>query len=92
MQCIYIIKLIVIITELAVELIKILLKDYIGTLENRYNIEENQDPFVTLGNIAESRQCKTKGDQLDLEKAAKLLIDDYRSGKLGRITLEMPPK
>jgi len=38
--------------------------------------------------VAESRKCYAKGEQLDLGKAAGILIDDFRSGKLGRITLE----
>ena len=31
-----------------------------------------------------------KGNELDTEKAAKLLLDDFRNGRLGRITLETP--
>jgi len=38
--------------------------------------------------VAESRKCYSKGEQLDLVKASGLLIDDFRSGKLGRMTLE----
>ncbi len=37
-----------------------------------------------------NRQCRLKGDQLDYDKAAAMLLDDYRSGRLGRITLERP--
>ena len=36
------------------------------------------------------RGCLKKGNELDYEKAARLLMDDFRSGKLGRITLEKP--
>ncbi len=43
-----------------------------------------------LTGIAEKRQCIKKGGELDYDKAAALLIDDFRSGKLGRITLETP--
>ncbi len=77
-------------TNLAIELIKILNKDYKGLLNSRYNIEETDDPFKDLEGIAESRFCKLKGNVLDLDKAAKILIDDFRSGKLGFITLELP--
>ncbi len=78
------------ITELAMELIKILNRDYKGVMNDRYNIEENEDTLRTLELIAESRLCKLKGDVLDLDKAARILIEDFRSGKLGKITLEMP--
>lgn len=78
------------ITELSLELIKILAKDYEEVLEGRYNIEKKSNPLDTLTDIAQARLCVAKGNQLDLDKAAKILIDDFRSGKLGRITLEMP--
>lgn len=77
--------------ELAVELIKFLVKDYPGVLAERYSIEEVDNPTDMLIKIAESRNCLTKGGELDYSKAAILLIDDFRSGKLGKLTLEMPP-
>ena len=43
-----------------------------------------------LQEIAEKKHCLTKGGELDLEKAAVLFLDDFRSGKLGRLTLEFP--
>ncbi len=78
------------ITELSLELIKILIRDYEGVLKDRYNIEESEDSLEILNSIAKVRLCVVKGNQLDLDKAAKILIDDFRSGKLGRITLELP--
>ncbi len=76
--------------ELAVELIKFLVKDYPGVLTERYHIEEVENPTDILMKIAESRNCLSKGNELDYSKAAILLIDDFRSGKLGKLTLEMP--
>ena len=40
--------------------------------------------------IAKSRGCLKKGEELDTEKAAYLLMDDFRAGRLGRISLEEP--
>ena len=40
--------------------------------------------------IAKNRNCLLKGGDLDYSKAAALLIEDFRSGKLGKITLEIP--
>ena len=77
--------------ELAIELIKFLVKEYPGILAERYNIEEVENPTDILMKIAESRNCLSKGNELDYSKAAILLIDDFRSGKLGKLTLEMPP-
>ena len=78
--------------ELAVELIKFLVKEYPGILTERYSIEEVENPTDVLMKIAESRNCLSKGNELDYSKAAILLIDDFRSGKLGKLTLEMPPE
>ena len=41
-----------------------------------------------MNDIAQVRGCKMKGNQLDLDKAAGIIIDDFRTGKLGRITLD----
>ncbi len=76
--------------ELAAEMIQFMKKHYPGVLAEKYTIEEVEDPYVCLGKIAESRHCLLKGNELDYSKAAILLIDDFRNGKLGRITLEFP--
>ena len=76
--------------ELAAELIRFLAANYPGILENKYTITAAPDPYVMLGRIAESRHCLVRGNELDTEKAAMLLMDDFREGKLGRLTLEYP--
>lgn len=76
--------------ELATELTGFLVKSYPGILQAKYEIEESEDGFQNLRGIAESRHCLIKGNELDTEKAAKLLLDDFRNGRLGRITLETP--
>ena len=78
------------IDELSLELIKILLSDYPTVLKERYGVEEDAEPPVILGQITENRKCISKGGELDYSKAAALLIDEFRSGKLGQITLERP--
>lgn len=78
------------VTDLAIELIKFLQANYCNTLTQRYNIESTGDPVQILAQIAEKRQCIKKGGEFDYDKAAALLMDDFRSGKLGRITLEIP--
>ena len=77
--------------ELAVKLIELLKQQYPGILKERYNCEEEQEPSVILEDIARFRKCLKKGNELDYSKAAILLVDEYRSGLLGRITLEKAP-
>ena len=76
--------------ELALDLIKHLCKRYKSLILDRYSLEDVEDTLKILEGIAASRRCYKKGEKLDLEKAAGMLIDDFRSGKLGRITLEWP--
>lgn len=81
---------IIIMDELACGLIEILRTNYPQAIRERYSFEPVGTGADVLSNIAESRKCYLKGGQPDLSKAASLLIDDFRSGRLGRITLERP--
>ena len=78
--------------ELAMEMLKLLQRRYPEVLANRYGIEDagEQKAFAMLQQIARIRACLMKGGELDLAKAAGILIDDFRSGRLGRLTLEDP--
>ena len=79
--------------ELASELADSLRNITPGLLKERYGIEEDgKKPYELLDEIAAARACLTKGGVNDLTKAARLLLDEFRGGKLGRITLEMPEK
>lgn len=76
--------------EMAVELLKFMLQNYRPVMEERYQIE-GDDPYAALEQIARVRSCLSKGGELDLKKAVDLFVDDFRNGKLGRVTLEFPP-
>ena len=79
------------IDELSLELISYLKENYAGTLTARYEVEENVErPVEILEAIAQKRGCVQRGNEIDYSKAAALVIDDFRSGRLGRITLELP--
>lgn len=77
-------------SELSIELLKYLYKNYNGVIAKKYEVEENEDAPVTLQNIAKRRGCMLKGGELDVEKAAKFIMDDFRNGRIGKITLEGP--
>lgn len=76
--------------ELALELLAFLRAHYADALKERYQADSD-DAAELLAQIATVRGCLKKGGEPDYSKAAALLIDDFRSGKLGRITLEFPP-
>ncbi len=82
---------IIILDELACDLLAEIRERYPGALTNRYGLEEEQEALPgaeLLGAIAQSRKCYGKGQEPDLGKAASILVDDFRSGRLGRMTLE----
>ena len=74
--------------ELAGWLIRYLLQEYPDALENRYQVTDTDDVVTVLNGIALRRGCLKAGGEADLEKASRMLIEDYRSGRLGNITLE----
>lgn len=82
-------------TELAADLIGYLLKYYREELAARYQMVELDDmttPLSVLTHICENRKCYKKGQEADYEKASSVVMDDFRSGRIGRITLEFPER
>ena len=78
--------------ELACELIDFLRAQYPGLLEKRYEIEisEAQNAYDTIKFVCISKKCFLKGEELDIMKSSAMIVDDFRNGKIGKITLEMP--
>ena len=80
------------ITELAMKLADYMSKNYPGTMASRYGIEESDDSVKVLADIAIAKCCLMKGGEPNIDKAASMLIDDFRSLRLGKVTLEQPPQ
>lgn len=87
--------------ELACELIKILKQYYPNAISEKYNITDEQidelmeDQYQTpasavLSAIAINRKCFKQGATPDISRASALLFDDFRNGRLGRLSLERP--
>lgn len=88
--------------EIAYNLLKYLVTAYKKNLIERYSLQENileailnnkeleeNEKIVELMNyIGEKRGTIIKGNTIDLEKVSRMILDDFRSGKLGKITLE----
>lgn len=77
--------------EIAVRLLVVLQKNYPERLTERYKItdfEDIEEPYVLLEMIAAKRGMLLRKGEYDTERAAVMLLDEYRSGKLGKITLD----
>ena len=74
--------------ELAADIIDFLKNNYGGRLAERYGVEEVSDNFAILEAIGKARGCLIKGGEIDYTKASNIVIDEFRSGKLGNITIE----
>lgn len=77
-------------TELCCNLIDFLKENYPGVLAKRYQLQEEQKAADILKDVALNRGCLLKGNELNYEKAAAILLDEFRNGKLGRISVEQP--
>jgi ribosome biogenesis GTPase A len=81
--------------ELACRLLSFLTRNYANTLSERYGVvvtseQSLEEAHDLLAVLAKKRGCLQTGGSLDLLRMARILFDDFRSGKLGRITLELP--
>ena len=76
--------------ELALDLIEFLTASYPGILGKTYSVDESEDSVAILNAIAVNRGCLKKGNELDHDKAAFLLLDDFRNARLGKISVENP--
>lgn len=76
--------------ELSLFLITYLQENYPNAVPDFYQIEGAEENVLLLEQIAERRGCLKAGGEFDLDKAAKYLVDDFRNGRLGDISLEHP--
>ena len=77
------------VATLALELIKVLQKDYPQLLRDRYKLDEiEEDALTNMENIALKRGFILPGKRIDYERCGKTVLDEFRSGKIGNITLE----
>lgn len=80
---------------LAVRLLAVLGAQYRDRLCDRYKLDEAAaaecGPYELLELIGRKRGMLVRGGEIDTERASAMLLDEYRAGRLGRITLEFPP-
>lgn len=78
--------------EIGFELIKYLQNNYFETLSKRYNLQSSQDAetIEIMDEIAHNRKFFLRGKEIDYLRTAKAVLNDFRGGLLGRISLEAP--
>ena len=75
---------------LALRLVEKLIKISPELLENRYNIEVDENGLETMERIAKKRGCIIRGGEIDYTKVSNIILDEFRKGIIGNITLEYP--
>lgn len=83
--------------SLAVRLIEVLVDGYEDKLLSRYKLKGIDDihsvmPWEILEEIGRERGMLIKGGEVNTERAAIMLLDEYRGGKMGKLSFERPPK
>lgn len=79
------------VATLGMELIGVLAQRYPELLQQRYKLDEiAETPLENMENMALKRGCILPGKRIDYERIGKLVLDEFRSSKIGRITLELP--
>ena len=78
--------------ELCSEFLRVITDKYPGRIEERYGVSEKLQIHEIMYGVGEKRRCIVKGSEVSYEKTAALIMDDFRSGKLGRVTLENAPE
>ena len=76
--------------DLAFRLLDYLKKEYPKSLAERYGLSGEEETLAMLDVIGAKRGCLKAGAQIDYDKTAAAVLDDFRKGALGRITLEVP--
>lgn len=89
-------------TEIAYQLIKFLIKNYQENLIERYGLTkeyieitleqeqpENVNIYEIMLEIGRKRGCIISGGNIDEEKTSRIILDEFKNGKLGKITLEI---
>ena len=78
------------IEALAAFLLENLSVNYPEAVSERYKIDKSGDGFELLSELGRKRGMLVSGGEVNTERAAVTLLDEFRSGKLGKITLELP--
>lgn len=77
--------------ELCLKLIEILSEKYPEKLKERYKLDElSENPLLNMENIGKKRGCMKSGGIIDYTKVSNIVLDEFRKGIIGKISLESP--
>lgn len=77
-------------TDLCIELVAFLKTKYPGVLSERFGVDESLEAGTFLNEVADKRKLLKKGSEPDYDRTVRVIIDEFRSGKIGRISIENP--
>jgi len=79
------------IEDLAYKLLERIIVDYPECLKARYNLDSiSEDPLETMEDIAKKRGCLLKKNEINYNRVSVILLDEFRGGKIGKISIEKP--
>jgi ribosome biogenesis GTPase A len=80
--------------ELGIKLLERFQKDFFNNLKEKYKLDDSHKEmsvYDLFNDIGKKRGCMIAGGEIDIRRVAVLLLDDFRGGRIGKITLELPP-
>lgn len=82
------------IEEVGFEFIRFMKKNYFQNLKDRYSLvsESDSETINIMNEIAINRKFLIRGNEIDYFRTAKAVLNEFRNGQLGKISLETPPK
>ena len=75
-------------SEIATGIVDYIINNYPGLIRDRYDVDESEDITHIIDDIAKNRNCIKKGEEIDYNKTYNLIIDEFRSGTIGHVTLD----
>ena len=78
--------------EMALDIIVFLKEKYPVQFAERFQVDTSKKALDILTDICDVRKCYKKGQEPDYQRASQILTEEFRSGKIGQITLELPPE
>lgn len=76
--------------DVCYNMLRFLIENYRGNLESTYKVEVSDNISDSMDIIGNKLGCLSKGNMIDYERLSRIIINDFRSGKIGNISLESP--